>query len=196
MNKLLIVALIVPTLAYADLGIMDTTSEANAKNAASGLGITQVYDHPNDVGNGQYVIPVQYNRTNSEGNGTEHDANDSKPNDIDYIPLDQMKGAKGDVGTTGVQGQTGKNGKDGKDGRNGKDANVETRMIAGAEVRIASEKYFDVNSFVDYDMTNGKVGFFGMRVTFKPGKSYEERIIEKQQKQIDRLERILQKAVR
>lgn len=202
MKKLGLVFLIVPTLAFADLGIIDTASEAAAKSQAAGIGITQIYDHPNQPMNGTYVVPVQYNRTNAEGNGAESDPNNSKRNDIDYIPLTQLKGAKGDTGTAGVNGNTGATGSKGdqgivgakgetgdagKDGRDGKDANVETRMGAGVVVKIAQERYFDVESFVDYDITYGKVDFFGMRVVVKPGKSYEQRKLEKQQKEIDNL---------
>lgn len=203
MNKFLLASLVVPMLAFADLGIVDTASESAAKNQAAGIGITTIYDHPNDSPNGQFVVPIQYNRTNAEGNGAEHDGNDSKPNDIDYVPLTQLKGAKGDngiAGTTGVKGDKGavgakgEKGDDGKDGRDGKDANVETRMVAGVVVKIAQERYFDVESFVDYDITYGKVGFFGMRIVIKPGKSYEQRTLEKQQKELDLLKRMLSKA--
>lgn len=121
---------------HAGLGIMDTASEAAAKNGASSVGITQIYDHPADSPNGQFVVPIQYNRTTAEGNGTEHDANNSKPNDIDYVPLSQLKGAtgptgatgaqgiqgqKGDQGTQGVAGANGVNGQDGTNGANGSD---------------------------------------------------------------------------
>src|ERR1700686_4183513 len=92
------VLFLVPISARADLGIMDTTSETNAKTGASNIGITQIYDHPGDVANGQYVVPVAYNRMAAEGNGTETQAGDAKPNDVDYIPLAQLKGAAGAAG--------------------------------------------------------------------------------------------------
>lgn len=65
---------------------------------------------------------------------------------------------------------------------------METRVVTGGAVRLASEKYFDVESFVDYDLTNGKVGFYGMRVIVKPGKSYEERQLEKLKKELKELQ--------
>lgn len=209
-NALIIVALVsIPV--YADFGIMDTASETNAKQGASNIGITQIWDHPNQVSNGQFYVPVEYNRTNTEGNGTEHDLNYSGKSDIDYIPLSQLKGVNGINGTngndgaTGINGVSGTNGLNGKDGLQGKvgemgqkgdkgiqgakgspgrDANVETRVLLGAAVQVASERYYDVHMFADYDVTNGKVGFFGARVLFKPGQSYESRQLEKLRKEI------------
>lgn len=111
-----VLVLAICSRAFADLGVTDTASESSAKTEASGLGVTQIYDHPGDVSNGHYVVPVQYNRTSSEGNGTEHDSNDPKNNDIDYIPLDQLKGAKGDTGATGAKGDKGDTGAKGDKG--------------------------------------------------------------------------------
>lgn len=162
----LLAMLVAAGTAHADLGIMDTVSEAAAKNGAAGVGITQIYDHPNQPPNGQFVVPVQYNRTNAEGNGAEHDGNDTKPNDIDYVPLTQLKGAtgaqggqgtqgiqgvQGDIGLTGAQGNagstgaagvkgnTGDKGKDGAkgvDGRNGTDANINNNLFLNVGVDV------------------------------------------------------------
>lgn len=120
MKKMLIVgivALVSPV--YADLGIVDTVSELAAKTGASNLGILNVYDHPGDVSNGQFYVPVQYNRTNAEGNGTEHDANFSGRSDIDYINLSDLKGAQGVAGASGSNGSDGSNGVNGSNGATG-----------------------------------------------------------------------------
>lgn len=175
---------------YADLGVMDTVSETNAKTGASGLGITQIWDHPAQVANGTFYVPVEYNRTNAEGNGGEVDPNYSGKSDIDYIPLSQLKGTNGSngvIGNQGAVGETGQKGDKGDKGNPGRDATVETRVLFGAAVQVASERYYDVHMFADYDVTNGKVGFVGARILFKPGESYESRQMKKLQKQIDAL---------
>jgi len=46
-----------------------------------------------------------------------------------------------------------------------------------------------------YDATNGRNFAVGVKVMLKLGKSYEQSLIEKQQKQIDSLESILRRAV-
>lgn len=205
MKSLLLVLLTVPTLAMADLGISDTVSETSAKNGAAGLGVTQVYDHPADVPNGQFVVPIQYNRTTPEGNGTEHDANDSKPNDIDYVPLSQLKGASGAAGATGstgntgvkgdtgATGQKGNDGKDGKDGLNGKDANIDgnTFINVGASVRWYDWKNVSLTSGYRYDLNHHEQTIDAMVIQLKLGKSFEDRKLSKLQDRVDRLERML-----
>lgn len=202
----LLVGLSVPV--YADLGILDNVSEINAKTEASNLGVTQIYDNPQQSPLGHYFVPVEFNRTNAEGNGTQHDADNPLKNDIDYIPLTQLKGIDGAQGvqglqgvagltgatglvgqtgangTQGVTGQTGAKGVKGDTGERGRDATIETRALVGVGVQIASERYYDVQTFIDYDATNGKIGFFGARLLFKPGKSYETRELEKLRKEI------------
>lgn len=105
-------------IAHADLGIMTDPSEISAKNGAASIGITDIYDHPNQVPNGKMYVPVEYNRTSAEGNGTEHDPNvaGSTKNDIDYISLDQLKGVKGDQGLNGLNGSKGDKGDKGDKG--------------------------------------------------------------------------------
>jgi len=128
MRKLLLslcLGLLFITRAKADLGIMDTASEIAAKTEASNNGISQIYDHPNQPGNGTYYVPIEYNRTNAEGNGAEYDGDNSKKNDIDYIPLSELKGeqgiqgVKGDKGDQGIQGVKGDKGNTGNSGTNG-----------------------------------------------------------------------------
>lgn len=208
MNKLLIAAILVPTVAFADLGISDTVSESAAKNSASGMGITTIYDHPNDSPNGQFVVPIQYNRTNAEGNGGEHDPNDSKPNDIDYVPLTQLKGAtgaagvagatgntgsKGDTGSIGKSGNDGKNGKDGKNGLDGKDASIDHHLFlnAGLSLRWYDWKHVSLTSGYRYDFNHYNHTVDMLVVNIKLGKSYEQRELEAQKKEIESLRRML-----
>lgn len=168
--SLLVISALVVTSVHADLGIMDTASETAAKTGASGYGISTIYDHPADSPNGQFVVPIQYNRTTTEGNGVEHDANNSKPNDIDYVPLSQLKGATGAAGAQGVQGQkgaqgdqgiqgvTGQNGANGQDGIVGKDGMNGVSGNNGADGKDGTKG--DAGT-VGKDGTNGKNGETG-----------------------------------
>lgn len=181
MNKLIIAGLLVlPTFAFADLGIMDTASETSAKTSA---GVSQIYDHPADAPNGQFVVPVQYNRTVAEGNGTEHDSNDPKPNDIDYIPLNQLKGAtgsQGNTGTSGVAGSTGAKGEKGDKGDPGQNAYapaIDPRV--DVEVREYDAKHWSLSSFASFGFQSSTTRYIvGQKLTLKLGKSYEERELE------------------
>lgn len=180
-------------VAFADLGIMNTTSESTAKNEAAGIGITQVYDHPNQSPNGQFVVPVQYNRTNAEGNGAEFDSNNSKKNDIDYIPLTQLKGAAGAAGAAGSAGATGaagqkgdkgKDGADGKDGRNGTDATIDNHLFlnVGLDLRWYDWKHVSLNSGYRYDVRHFNHTVDIAVVQIKLGRSYEQRELDKLKK--------------
>lgn len=186
------------TTAFADLGIMDTASETNAKNGAAGVGITQIYDHPADAPNGQFVVPIQYNRTNAEGNGTEHDSNDSKANDIDYVPLSQLKGATGAQGVagsqgstgaqgnTGAKGATGAQGKNGVNGVNGTDATIDNHLFlnVGLNVRWYDWKYVSLNSGYRYDVSHYNHTVDMAIVQIKLGRSSEQRDLDRLRKQL------------
>ena len=93
-------------------------------------------------------------------------------------------GQVGPQGPAGPQGPVGATGSTGISGANGRDASAETPVILGVAVRVASERLFDVDMFTDYDSTFGKVGFFGARIVFKPGESYEMRELRKLRKEI------------
>lgn len=156
---------------YADLGIEDTASETAAKTEASGIGVSTIYDHPGDVSNGSYVVPVVYNRTAVEGNGTETQAGDAKPNDVDYISLTQLKGATGAVGVAGTQGPKGDKGDPGK--------NLEAPAIdprLDVEVREYDSQHWTMSSFASFGMQSTTAQYIvGQRLTLKLGKSYEEK---------------------
>lgn len=204
--SIIVAALSLSGFSYADLGIMDTTSEAAAKTEASNLGITQVYDHPGDVANGQFVVPVQYNRTNAEGNGAEFDSNDSKKNDIDYVPLSQLKGSVGATGASGsdgaagsqgvqgvqgTKGDTGAKGDKGEKGDRGDDGNNRLTLNLGVGVRWYDWKHVSLTSGYRYDVRH-----FGHTVdmvvfNIKLGRSHEERLLEAQNKKIEALEAAL-----
>jgi len=134
------------------------------------------------------IIYANCGNGNGNGNGCSGQTGPQGP-----IGPQGPAGIDGTDGVNGTDGQSGKDGQAGKDGLKGKDANVETRMVSGVVVKVAQEKYFDIESFVDYDMTYDRVGFFGMRIVIKPGKSYQDYQIEKQQKEIDALKRMILK---
>lgn len=198
--------LVIPTIARADLGIMDTVSETSAKTEASNLGITQVYDHPGDAPNGQYVVPIAYNRTAAEGNGTETQAGDAKANDVDYVPLSQLKGATGAAGASGAAGIAGTNGQTGQAGTNGAQGvqglkgdkgnpgkNLEAPAIdprLDVEIREFDSKHWAMSSFASFGMQTSTARYIvGQRLTLKLGKSYEE-------KQMSLLEARMQKLLK
>ena len=67
------------------------------------------------------------------------------------------------------------------------------KVMADLNVRILDTKKYTVGFFDMYDGTNQRNFAFGARLTYKLGKSYEEKQLEKQQKQIEALERVLNK---
>lgn len=190
--KTLFVTLMFSTLAFADLGDTSNPIENQAKTALSNIGVTQIYDHPGAVVNGQYVIPVQYN-----GNqGTEHDPNDAKPNDIDYIPVSQLKGTTGQagaVGSTGSQGSIGQTGANGTNGTNGSDASIDghTFINVGASIRWYDWKNVNLTSGYRYDFNHHEHTVDAMIINIKLGKSFEDRKVSELQDRVDRLERML-----
>lgn len=186
--------------ARGDLGIQDTASEAAAKGEAATLGVTQVYDHPADAPNGQYVVPVQYNRTSVEGNGTEHDPNDASRNDIDYIPLSQVKGAAGPAGQAGTdgtpgargtKGDTGAKGEKGDKGEPGDDGDNRLTLNIGAQVRWYDWQHVSLASGYRYDVRHSGHTVDMLVIQLKLGKSYEQRVAERQQGEIEALQRSL-----
>lgn len=165
-------------VAHADLGIEDTASETAAKTQVSNLGVTQVYDHPGDVPNGNYVVPVVYNRTPAEGNGTETQAGDTKPNDVDYIPVSQLKGATGVTGATGITGKAGAVGPQGPAGRDAEAPSIDPRL--GVEIREYDAEHWSVSSGASFGMQSSTARYIVQQtLTLKLGKSYEQRQIEK-----------------
>lgn len=115
--------------------------------------------------------------------------------------LDGADGADGLNGTDGLNGLDGINGADGKDGldgRNGKDASlrVESKLLLDTAIRLYDGKYLQVQAFNafsigrhrGYDLLrDGKNMFYGARVVFKLGSSYEERELQKLRKEIEAL---------
>lgn len=184
--------------AYGDLGIMVNPNEILAKTGASNAGISQIYDHPNQVSNGQFYVPIVYNG-NTGAEVDPHMAN----SDIDYIPLTQMKGMNGTAGAPGVAGAAGQtgssgqagtngvNGTNGKDGRDGKNADLRTQMEIEGILRLYDGKRFVIEAFDNYSLRDNHNNAFGGRLTYKIGKSYETRKTEALQSRLDALERNL-----
>lgn len=196
MNKLITgLVVLMATSAYADLGInfpvvTDSVNEYNAKQGASNLGITQIYDAPTQAPNGEFYVPVGYNRPGDPGAGQQDVNSPANTTDIDYIPLSQLKGAQGVAGTAGAIGSTGaqgtkgtdgKNGKDGLNGRDGKDADIDNTLTVnlGVAVRWYDWKYVSLNSGYKYDVNHGGHTVDAAIIQIKLGRSYEQRELDK-----------------
>lgn len=84
---------------------------------------------------------------------------------------------------------------------NSKVANLDNRVdkleqvkaMVDMNVRILDAKKYSVGFFDTWDVSNSRNFAFGARLTYKLGSSYEERQLEKQQKQIEALQRVLTK---
>jgi len=84
---------------------------------------------------------------------------------------------------------------------NSKVANLDNRVdkleqvkaMVDMNVRILDAKKYSVGFFDTWDVSNNRNFAFGARLTYKLGKSYEETQLEKQLKQIEALERVLNK---
>lgn len=107
-------------------------------------------------------------------------------------------GPTGPQGLPGNDGQNGDNGIDGKDGSSGQDgksAGTRVMPVLDTAVRIYDGKYiqlqaFNVLRFADHNKRalGGSTEFMaGARIVFKLGKSHEERMLEKQQREIELL---------
>lgn len=119
-----------------------------------------------------------------------------------------VQGPEGQDGTNGVDGANGSNGINGSDGKGGKDGkegdkgdpglkgqdgkpgdDMEHRLTTnvGAEVRWYDSKRFSIKSGYRYDTNHHGHTVDAAILEIKIGKSYEERIIEKQRKEMDDL---------
>jgi hypothetical protein len=67
----------------------------------------------------------------------------------------------------------------------------QTKILLEGAVRVLDTKRFAVELFNDYDARRAQDFAFGAKVTLKLGKSYEERQLDKQQKEIDALRELL-----
>lgn len=63
----------------------------------------------------------------------------------------------------------------------------ETQFILGLNVRLMDTKRTTLEAFADYSTNRSKVDRYGVRLTVKLGKSYEEKLIEQLQAQIAEL---------
>ena len=110
-------------------------------------------------------------------------------------------GPEGPQGPQGLPG-VGEKGRDGKDGSN---ASVnehyrEFNLVADTAVRLYDGKHVQLQAFNVYAFGrhqgddifgDGRNIMAGVRFVFKLGKSYEERLLEKQSKQIKHLETLI-----
>lgn len=206
------IALVLLTgMANADLGlnfpiITDSGAEYNAKQGANSLGISTIYDHPTQAPNGQFYVPIEYNRIGDPGAGEQDPNSPHNTTDIDYVPLSQLKGASGSngaagatgsQGTQGVQGNkgdkgaTGAKGEKGDKGAPGDDGNNRLTLNIGASVRWYDWKYVSLNSGYRYDIQHYGHTVDMMVVQVKIGKSYETRQQEKLEARLALMERML-----
>lgn len=70
------------------------------------------------------------------------------------------------------------------------------KVMADMNVRLLDTKKYTVGFFDMYDGTNQRNFAFGARLTYKLGKSFEEKELEKQRKLIDGLEALLSREAR
>lgn len=112
--------------------------------------------------------------------------------------LDGTNGTDGSDGLNGTDGQSGKDGNNGKDGRN---ADTRVMPVLDTALRIYDGKYIQLQAFnvlrlADHNKRalGGSTEFMaGARIVIKLGRSYEERLLETQQKEINALKQILLK---
>lgn len=202
---LLFLCLFIMPNAHADMGlnypiVSDSVNEYNAKAVASLLGITQMYDHPTQVPQGQMYVPVEYNRVGDPGAGEQDPNTSHNTSDIDYVPLSQLKGLSGQAGAQGMQGtqgsqgvkgDTGAKGEKGAAGKDGDDGNNRLNLNLGASVRWHDWKHINLTSGARYDVRHYGWQVDMVMLNVKLGKSHEERVIEDQNKRIEALERAL-----
>lgn len=65
------------------------------------------------------------------------------------------------------------------------------KVMPEAAIRLYDAKYLSIEAFDDYDATNGRNFAVGTKVTLKLGKSYEEKRIDAQDKEIRALKALL-----
>ncbi len=139
------------------------------------------------------TMPLMANCGNDNGNGNGCSGNQGEPG---------LNGANGTNGIDGANGANGANGVNGKDGKNGSDAQVDNsakfvldtalRLYDGKRVQIQAFNTYMLNRKEDKDIIgDGRNLTFGMRIVFKLGSSYEERLLEKQAGDIKALEAAL-----
>lgn len=183
--------------AFADMGInypsvTDSPNEYNAKAGADSLGITTVYDHPTQAPNGQFYVPVEYNRPGDPAAGEQDPNAPHNTTDIDYIPLAQLKGAQGAAGASGAagsKGDVGATGQNGKDGRDGTDATIDNHLFlnVGLDIRWYDWKYVSLNSGYRYDVRHFNHTVDMAVVQIKLGRSHEQRELDKLRKEVESL---------
>lgn len=114
-------------------------------------------------------------------------------------------GATGPQGSTGAQGQAGTNGKDGKDANSRVNYWRGTDLVGDFAIRLYDGKRVQLQAFTAYAFGSepgqdvigaGRNLQTGVRFVFKLGKSYEERMLEKQAADIRALTAALERLSR
>lgn len=126
-----------------------------------------------------------------------------------------VKGDKGDKGNTGATGSQGVHGEDVNpetvnninnniNTTNQNVANTNNRIddlnnrvgklekpqaIVGLVLRVQDSRKWQTNLFIDYSATRNAVAMYGIRFTYKMGKSYEERRLDELEAKLDRANR-------
>jgi len=146
-----------------------------------------------------FAIPALGLATN-EGNGNGNGGPEGNEGIIGPQGPTGPQGQPGPNGSNGANGVNGPIGVNGKDGKNGIDASTQfkgTDLALDAAVRIIDVKYLQVQAFDTYvfGSTPGSDVFgqghnstIGARIVIKLGKSYEERLLEKQALELKALE--------
>lgn len=117
-------------------------------------------------------------------------------------------GDKGDVGKQGVKGEQGVKGNTGSQGKDVDPAKVKEQDnridelnnkvnelekpqgIIGLEIRVHDSRKWTVTTFVDYAPERSNIDRYGVRFTYKVGKSYEEARLDELEARLKKLDNI------
>lgn len=94
------------------------------------------------------------------------------------------------VGPKGDQGDPGPAGPRGDRGEPDVSANEKTAVGVEGVVRLIDQRRFSVDLFDKYDIRQDRNHFLGLRLTYKLGKSYEERRIDELEATIELLKSV------
>lgn len=145
------------------------------------------------------------------GNGNENGNGNGCQGGQGSVGPQGPQGNPGQNGSNGNDGANGSNGADGKDGNTGAkgdkgdtgaSAKVDdgAKLVVDAAIRLYDGRWLQLQLFNMYGLDQrehhdvlggGRNLVFGARLVFKPWKSHEERLLERQQRDIDALRRIV-----
>lgn len=99
--------------------------------------------------------------------------------------------SRAETAETGLQGQINTTNKNVSDLQGQVNDMQRLKVMPEASVRFYDDKHLSLAAYDAYDATNGRNFAIGLKIQLKLGKSYEERLVEKQQKEIDLLKAAL-----